>query len=366
MHIRKILFVGNTAWSMYNFRRSLFSKLLTLNYDVTVVSPEDEFYQNKLKELGCNCITLDIASKGVNPFIDGKLILNIKKILVEVKPDFCFFYTIKPNIYGSIAANSLNINHIAIITGLGYTFINNNIISIVAKKLYKFALKSASQIWFLNSEDKEIFIKYKLVDKSKTSILKGEGIDLNHFCCTDLPKKTSFLLIARMLWDKGVGEFVDAAKLLKSKYPDVNFNLLGFVGVDNPSAISNKQIDEWTSSGVINYLGSTTDVRPYISECSCVVLPSYREGVPVSLLEGAAMGRPLITTNAVGCKEAVDHGINGYICNIKDVNGLAKCMEQIILMSPDERLNMGLKGRKKMEREFDVNLVINRYIDVLV
>ena len=365
MHIKNILFVGNTAWSMYNFRRSLFSKLITLNYTVTVVSPEDEFYQNKLSELGCNCISLNIASKGINPFTDIKLIWDLKAILKQIKPDFCFFYTIKPNIYGSIAAKSLNIKHIAIVTGLGYTFINNNIISLVAKTLYKYSLKSASEIWFLNSEDKETFFKYKLVDKTKASILKGEGIDLSHFTCTPLPLNTSFLLIARMLWDKGVGEFVKAAKILKEKYPEVSFNLLGFIGVDNPSAISKKQIDEWTSSGIINYLGSTTDVRPYIKECNCLVLPSYREGVPVSLLEGAAMGRPLIATNAIGCKEAVDSGINGYLCNLKDAVDLAKAMEQIIRMSPEEKSKMGMAGRNKMEKEFDVKLVINRYIDIL-
>lgn len=365
MQINKVLFIGNTAWSMYNFRRSLFSELINQNYKVFVVSPQDNYYQDKLKELGCCCITLDISSKGVNPVTDIKLFFDIRKVLKQTKPDFCFFYTIKPNIYGCLAAKSLNIKHIAIITGLGYTFINHNIISLIAMKLYKYSLKSAYKVWFLNSEDKDIFTQNKLVKESNTSILKGEGIDLSHFTLSDLPLKTSFLLIARMLWDKGIGEFVEAAKKLKNKYPEIEFNLLGFIGVDNPSAIPQKQVDEWSSNNIINYLGSTTDVRPFIKNCSCLVLPSYREGIPISLLEGAAMGRPIITTNAVGCKEAVDHNINGFLCKVKDADDLANSMEKIIKMSIEEKTQMGIAGRKKMENEYDVRLIIKQYLDTL-
>jgi glycosyltransferase involved in cell wall biosynthesis len=171
--------------------------------------------------------------------------------------------------------------------------------------------------------------------------------------------------MARMLWDKGVGVFVDAARELKKEFPDVQFNLLGFIGVDNPSAISEKQINVWVEEGVVSYLGVTDDVRPFIANTSCVVLPSYREGIPFSLLEGAAMAKPLISTDSVGCKETIDDKITGFLCEIKNVQSLQMAMQKIILMSKDDRHKMGLAGRKKIENEFDVKNTIKKYYQAI-
>jgi glycosyltransferase involved in cell wall biosynthesis len=287
----------------------------------------------------------------------------------QVMPDFCFFYTIKPNIYGSILASWMKVPYIAITTGLGYTFVNNNFTSKMAKLLYKFSFMKAPEIWFLNEDDKKTFLSEKLIKPHQAVVLRGEGVDLARFQNTfeqKEDKNVSFILLARMLWDKGIGEYVEAAKIIKQKYKNVEFKLLGFIGVDNPSAIPEKQIYKWDATGIVHYLGITDDTRKYISDSSCVVLPSYyREGVPLSLLEGAAMGKPLITTNTVGCREAVDDGVTGFICALKNVRSLADAMEQIILMSDTERINMGLKGRQKMEIEFDIKIVIQQYIDTL-
>ena len=362
----KIVFIGNTAWSMYNFRRYIFEYLINMKNDIVVLAPYTSEHYTLLQKIGCQCYPIDIEAKGNNPIKDIRTMLQIRKILKKENPDCCFFYTIKPNIYGSLAAASLNIPYIPITTGLGYVFLVNNIVSKIAKLLYKIAFRKANQVWFLNQDDIDAFKKENLVDENKISILKGEGIDINQFKVYHNSKEISFLVQARMLWDKGIGIFVDAARILKSKYPDVKFKLLGFMGVDNPNAISEKQMNEWIQEGIIEYLGSTNDVRPYIYDSTCIVLPSYyREGIPFSLMEGAAAGKPIITTDNVGCRDVVDDGITGYLCKTQDSDDLAKKMEKIILMSEEERIQMGLRGRNKMKIEFGIDNVINKYIEIL-
>lgn len=361
----KLIFVGNTAWGMYNFRKPVLEYFVRQNNEVIVLTPKDINFQNQIEAIGCKCKTIDIEAKGNNPIKDMKTMWQIRKILKTEKPDCCFFYTIKPNIYGSMAAASLNIPYIPITTGLGYVFLVDNLVSKIAKMLYKISFRKAKQVWFLNQDDVDAFKNEKLIDENKISILKGEGIDVNRFEVHHKNKEVSFLLVARMLWDKGVGEFVEAARTLKSKYPEVKFKLLGFLGVDNPSAISKEQMDEWINEGVIEYLGTTEDVRPFLYDASCIVLPSYREGISFSLMEGAASGKPLVTTDAVGCKEIVDNGITGYLCKIKDSQDLAKQMEKIILMPEEERVQMGLRGRDKMQNEFGIDIVINKYVEIL-
>ena len=368
LHKKHIIFAGNTAWSMYNFRRNLIQAFVANDYTVTVLAPHDNVFTPKLLELSVNFIPVAINPKGTNPIQDIRLFLRYKKIFKRIKPDFIFFYTIKPNIYGSLAAQRCKIPHIAVTTGLGYTFLANNLTSKISKYLYKIAFQKVEQVWFLNDDDRQAFLHHKLVDKPKTFVLNGEGVDLERFHISSLQKKTpvTFLLASRMLWDKGVGEFVEAARIIKRKYPDTKFQLLGFLGVGNPTAICKKQMDKWQSEGIIDYLGVTDDVKPFIEAATCVVLPSYyREGIPFILLEGAASGRPVITTNWVGCKETVEDNITGFMCNVKDPVGLAACMEKAILLSPEQYRDMALAGRKKMEQEFDVQLVIKHYLEIL-
>jgi glycosyltransferase involved in cell wall biosynthesis len=361
-----ILFSGNTLWSMYNFRRAVLEDFIKNNFNVIVIAPKDEFVA-KIEAMGCTFIPVKIAAKGVNPIQDFLTFISYLKIFRKTKPDFCFFYTIKPNIYASLAARLLHIKHVSIVTGLGYVFSNNNIVSGIAKWLYKISLKEAKQIWFLNREDYAEFLKEKIIHAHRGYIIKsGEGINLSLFSESPQPDAVSFLVMARMLWDKGVGLFVEAARILKQEYPEVQFNLLGFIGVDNPNAISKEQINKWEEEGVINYLGVTNDVRPFIHKSSCVVLPSYyREGIPLCLLEGAAMAKPLITTDSTGCRETVEEGINGFLCKVKDVKSLQDAMRKIILMSKEKRLQMGLSGRKKMEQAFNIKKTIAEYYRII-
>lgn len=357
----KLLFIGNTTWSMYNFRRFVFQHFIQQGHEVIILAPEDRTYQQLLADIGCKYYMLELEGKGHNPVKDIKTIFQIRAILKSEKPDCCFFYTIKPNIYGSFAATSLHIPYIPITTGLGYTFLTSNWIGKIAKILYKIAFKKASQVWFLNEDDAKAFISNKLIGKEKIHILKGEGINVHNFEIHNESEDLSFLLVARMLWDKGVGEFVEAATLLKRHYPNVKFQLLGFLGVDNPSAISKEQMEEWIKEGNIEYLGETKDVRPFLYKSSCIVLPSYREGIPFSLMEGAAAGKPLIATNTTGCKDVIDNGITGLLCELKNAKSLAEAMEKIIKMPKEERLKMGMKGREKMQKEFDISNIIEQY-----
>src|SRR5690606_12419504 len=224
----------------------------------------------------------------------------------------------------------------------------------------RLALSRSVKIFFQNDEDRALFVSGKLVSDAITDRLPGSGIDLDHFVPISLPNKKTlrFLLIARMLWDKGVGEFVEAARVLKGQGLNAEFCLLGFLDVQNPAAISRSQMDEWMEEGVICYLGASDNVAEEIALADCVVLPSYREGVPRTLLEAAAMARPLVTTDSVGCRDVVDDGINGYLCKPQDAIDLADKMAQIVALSHAEREAMGQRGREKMEHEFDEQIVV--------
>ncbi|MED9996544.1 MAG: glycosyltransferase family 4 protein [Paludibacteraceae bacterium] len=362
---KHILLVGNTAWSMYNFRGNLMRNLVSNGYKISVLSPFDKEYFPLIESTGAQCYDLPISAKGTNPIEDLSLVWKIRSYIKQLKPDFAFFYTIKPNIYGGFAARLCKIPFIPVTTGLGYTFIVDNWVSKLARKLYKFSFKGADNVWFLNEDDKKDFLKYKILPEEKTFVLNGEGVDTGRFAIAELPKGNSFLLMARMLWDKGVGEYVEAARVLKKGYPDAEFNLLGFLNAENPAAISEDQIKAWEKEGVVKYLGVTKDVRPFLKKTTALVLPSYREGIPVSLLEAASMARVIVTTDAVGCRNAVDDAVNGFLVPIKDAASLAEAMRKVIVMSDEEKMEMGLAGRKKVENEFAEEKVFEVYKSVL-
>ena len=315
---------------------------------------------------------LIIDRSGTNPLSDFKTFSCIFRILQKIRPEFFLAFTIKPVIYGGLACRNSNVNFIANISGLGTVFIRENWITVIVKKMYKIALGHSYHVFFQNNDDREKFLHDRLVHREQTSVLPGSGINLSEFTPIPAPSnlgetktRFSFLLIARMLWDKGIGEYVEAAKRIKSELADVDFYLLGFVGVDNPSAISKNKINEWEDRGIVEYLGTADDVRPYIRNADCIVLPSYREGTPRSLLESAAMGKPIITTNAVGCREVVEDGRNGYLCRVKDAGDLAKKMKQMYDLPTHVRLNMGRCGRKKMEKEFNEEIITNSYLNIM-
>ena len=365
---KKILFLSNTAFSICNFRCGVLERLVADGYKVITVGPKDD-YSAKLSAMGCEVIDMPIAAKGVNPREDLFLLGQLRRLYKTIKPDFIFHYTIKPNIYGSVAAWLAGAPSIAVTTGLGYTFIQDNWVSRVARLLYKAAFLSPKEVWFLNEDDRQTFLRHRLVAPDKALLLHSEGVNTTHFFPQPAPLadgKIRFLLVARMLWDKGVGEYVEAARQVRKQHPNAVFQLLGECGVPNPSEVTREQMADWVREGVIEYLGTTTDVRPYLAQADCLVLPSYREGVPRTLLEAAAMGKPLIASDAPGCRDVVIDGETGWLCPVKDAAALARCMVQLLAMPIADQQTMGRAGRRFIVNNFDEQKVVAHYLTTLV
>lgn len=365
---KTIAIVINTSWNIFNFRVNLLKALQSEGYNIVAIAPYD-FHTEKLIEYGFEYHDIKINNKGTNPIEEIKLIKEFYKVYKEVNPDVILQYTIKPNVYGTIAANKLGIPVISNISGLGTVFLNNKLSSHIARLLYRISLRHPKKIFFQNSRDRALFIKSKLVKKKKTDIVPGSGIDTEKFKPVTREarkvKSLHFLFIGRLIRDKGLVEYVEAARMLKSKYPDAVFNILGTYYLGNPTAITHDEIEKWEAEGIIHHLGATDEVSAVIAEHDCVVLPSYREGLSRVLLEGASMEKPIVTTNTPGCKEAVDNGISGYLCNVKDAASLAQQMEKVLLLSEDERSEMGKRGREKMIAEFDEKIIIEKYREAI-
>jgi glycosyltransferase involved in cell wall biosynthesis len=363
----RITLVCNTAWAIYTYRQGLIRELVARGVEVTVLAPRDRTF-DLLGAMGCRCIELPMASKGTNPRDDLRTLWALYRQYRTIRPNIVFHYTIKPNIYGSIAAKLAGVDSVAVTTGLGYVFIQQSRAAQVAKKLYRFAFRFPREVWFLNRDDQAAFVDQKLlVHPERARLLHGEGVDLEQFAFTPPPDKAhfDFVLIGRLLWDKGVGEYVEAARRLRVRYPQARFRLLGPVGVDNPSAISREEVAAWEQEGVIEYLGEAHDVRPFIAAADCVVLPSYREGVPRTLMEASAMGRPIVATDVPGCREVVADGVNGLLCEVRNAESLADRLAQMLDMSGDARRAMGERGRQKVAAEFDERVVVEKYKDLV-
>jgi len=363
----RVLIALNTAWNLANFRSGLIRGLVNASYEVVAVAPPDRNVE-RVVALGCRYLPLPMDNQGKNPVKDLWLFLRFWCLFRRVRPSVYLGYTIKPNIYGSLAARILCIPTINNIAGLGAVFITDSWLSRLVRLLYRVALARSRQVFFQNEEDRQLFVSGGVVTDLVSDRLPGSGIDLKEFLPGPLPNRSPirFLMIARMLWDKGVGEFVEAARLLKQSGLNAEFCLLGFLEVQNPTAVSRSQMETWVAEGVVRYLGVSDNVREEIAQADCVVLPSfYREGTPRSLLEAAAMARPIITTDSVGCRDVVDDGVNGFLCRPKDASDLAEKMHQMFTMSPRAREAMGLRGRKKVEAEFDEEFVIRKYLQAI-
>ena len=365
---KKVVIAANTVWSIVNFRAGLIRALVESGYEVVTVAPPDE-YAARLPDLGCRYIPLPIDGGGTHPGRDLLLLWRFWRLVRRERPDVYLGYTVKPNVYGSLAARVLGIPVVNNITGLGAAFSRQNWLTLLVRGLYRLALERSAKVFFQNEDDRRLFVEGGLVKPEKTDRVPGSGVDLERFKLTPLPAHQSrfrFLLIARMLWDKGVGEYVEAAHIVKRCFPAAEFSLLGFLDVQNPAAISRRRMDAWVAEGAVRYFGDSDDVREEIAAADCIVLPSYyREGVPRTLLEAAAMGRPIVTSDAVGCREVVDDGVNGFLCQVRDADDLAEKMKRMLALSEEERAEMGRRGREKVEREFDERTVIDPYLEVL-
>jgi len=370
LYKKKIIVTANSSWNIVNFREGIVLELISNGFEVVIVSPRDEFVP-RLLDLGCYYININIDKKGVNPINDLYLLFQYLKIFYKERPDIVLSYTAKPNIYSSIAAGIYEIPVINNISGLGTAFIRGGLLGTIVSFLYRVSLRKSKCVFFQNNDDKILFLNKSLATENQVDILPGSGVNLEYYqpLNSNIINKNQgefvFLLITRLIWDKGIQEYVDAARLIKKYSSKVKFQILGFLDVDNQTAVLHSDVDTWVEEGIIQYLGKTDDVRPFINSSDCVVLPSYREGTPKILLEAAAMGKPIIATNVEGCKDVVDDGVNGYLCNVRDANDLSKKMKIMINIASKDVEIMGLMGRQKMEREFDEKIVINKYISAV-
>ena len=369
MKNHKIVFTSNTSFSLYNFRYGVMKYLKDKGFEVIALAPKDD-YSDLLKK---NFEFLEIKNldrKGTNPIVDFKLLLEYMKIYKIIKPDLVFSYTIKPNIYSSFACRFLRIKYINMLTGLGYIFIKENLLTKFIENLYKTAFGASYKVLFQNKDDMKLFINRKIVFENKTILTKSSGINTTYFSPDFCKVKNSdnkliFLMITRLLWDKGVKEFVEAGRIVKSKYSNTEFLLLGPIDKDNPSAVSEIIIKEWANEGVAKYLGVSKDVRDYICEADVVVLPSYREGVPRSLIEAMAMGKPIITTDTSGCRDVCRDGENGLLVPVKDAQTLSEAMIKMIQVKEEGRKQMGQRGRNIVIEEFDEKIIIKQYMNLI-
>ena len=367
--MKKIAFVNNVLDGMLMFRGNVIKTFLDKEYEVTIICPDDKNINIKNFDSRVKFIPVEFSRKGKNPFNDLVYCKKLFDIYRKEKFDLIFHYTIKPNIYGNIASHFVKIKSISIIPGLGYLFIKDSFATKIVEILYKLSLNFTNEVWFLNEDDKNEFLKRKLVKESKIKIIPGEGINLEKFKPIKTERndnKVIFLMIARVLWEKGFKEYVEAAEILKKKYSNLEFQLLGGIDMGNPSGVPEKIVMKYHNNNIINYLGTTNDVPSVVAKCDCLILPSfYREGLPRTLMEGASMEKPLITTNNVGCKEAVIDGYNGFLCKIKNSQDLVKKIEKFLSLSQEEKENLGKNGRKLMKEKYEDSKVIKKYLEVI-
>ncbi|QOI96043.1 MAG: glycosyltransferase family 4 protein [Flammeovirgaceae bacterium] len=362
----RVAVVLNTSWNIYNFRMNLIKSLQARGHEVHTVAPNDDYTQ-RLIEAGCTHHEVRMDSRGANPVKDIALVFELRSIYRRIKPDVILHYTIKPNVYGTLAAAGLRIPVINNVCGLGTAFLKNDLISRVAVFLYRLSFRFARKVFFQNPDDLNLFLAKKLVRPGTVDLLPGSGIDLTRFSPVALKNNVpfTFLLISRLITDKGILEYVDAVKKLKAEGIEAKFQILGAIDEEHKRGISKTLVNEWIQSGTIEYLGTTEDVRAFIEQAHCIVLPSYREGTPRTLLEAASSARPIIATDVPGCNQVVDDHVNGFLCKRKDAADLADKMRKMASLDPQSLNRLGQNGRKKMEAQYDESIVINKYLEAL-
>jgi len=362
-----ILMTANSAWNIINFRRPVVRALLHQGHTVTVLAPSDDSV-SEIKQFGCKFIPLIMNVKGLNPIDDLMLLRTFKNVLHSEKPDVVLSYTIKNNIFGAMAATSFRIPFIPNVTGLGTAFLSGGMLQSLAERLYRHAFARLPAVFFQNEDDRDLFLRRGLIRNNQARILPGSGINLSYFSPANFPTSDAppvFLMIARILRDKGVVEFVEAARAVKRTHPEAVFQLLGAMDAENRSAISPATVRQWEEEGDIYYLGTTKDVRSAIAAAHCIVLPSYREGAPRTLIEAAAMARPIIATDVPGCRSVVNDHKTGFLCQPRNSVSLAHVCIQFLELTHDAKLAMGIAGRAKMECEFDEGIIVEAYLEAV-
>ncbi len=362
----RVAIVLNTSWNIFNFRMNLIRSLQSEGHEIHTIAPNDD-YTTRLIEAGCTHHALKMDSRGANPIKDLALIFELYSIYKRVKPDVILHYTIKPNVYGALAASFLKIPVVNNVCGLGTVFLKNDLLSAFAMFLYRISFRFPKKVFFQNPDDLKLFLDKKLVPANTVDLLPGSGIDLQKFKPMNFLRnqKFTFLLISRLITDKGVLEYIDAVKKLRSEGLEARYQILGAMDPEHKRGIRQDIIKEWIDSGTVEYLGTTADVRHFIQQADCIVLPSYREGTPRTLLEAASSSKPIIATNVPGCKQVVENNVNGLLCNLKDSDDLAEKMHTMAQFDDATLKKMGHNGRQKMEAEYNESIVINKYLGIL-
>lgn len=356
----KIIILANSSKGLFGFRQELIAELLKKN-TVCAYTP-DNGSVSAIKALGCEVFDLPVDRRGMNPQKDFTLFRRILAILKREKPDLVITYTIKPNIYGGLACCLRSVPYVVNITGLGTAFQNKGILHRIVTIMYKFGLKEAKTVFFENEENRQIFIKLGIVPEQKTCLLMGAGVNLTRYHVTEYPagETTKFLFMGRVMKEKGIDELFEVMHRLKADGIDCSLDLLGSYE-ENYKEI----IEKYEAEGWLNYHGYQMDVTPFISATHCFVLPSWHEGMANTNLESAASGRPVITTNIHGCLEAVEDGVTGYLVEKKNPDDLYRAMKNFTDLCYEKRKEMGLAGRKRMEKLFDKKNVVENTISRL-
>ena len=363
-----IAITANSAWNLYNFRKSLIKKLLEQKHEVITIAPLDDSVELLIQETGAKFIPINsLSRKGNNPFQDFKLIQEYKKIYKQHNIDIAIQYTIKPNIYGSIAGSISNTKTISNLTGLGFVFLKKSVANRIAKSLYKFALKRTNFACFHNATDARLFEELKLVSSSKIKVINGSGVDTEHFQGTPRVKneKFTFLFIGRLLYDKGIVELLDAYKNIYNKNKNIALHILGDIDDGNPASLSIVDFENYRKETKIVHHGMQMNVKEFINQSDCVVLPSYREGLPKSLLEAMSMSKPIITVDSVGCDHLIEDEKNGFKAKVKSSDSLQEYMEKMIALNETELRSMGQAGRSIVLAKYSSEIINNEYIKLI-
>lgn len=358
----KIAFVANTSWNIYNFRKGLVFHFLENGHQVVVFTPRDQ-YSDEIEKWGVRFIEIKLDQTGTNPIKDLNYLFQLIRLFRKEKPQVALCFTIKSNIYASIAGKWVGTSTICNVSGLGTVFLVKGWLGTVAINLYRFAFRHSSFVFFQNEDDQKLFVSYISISEEKMGILPGSGIDLAYFTYEEpvISKPLKVLMIARIIEEKGVREYVEAARQLKASGKEVVFSLIGSHDEGHARSINRLELDQWVSDGLVDYHKHSNEIKNHLLASEVVVLPSYREGTPRTLLEGAALGRALLASDAPGCREVVRDGYNGFLFRVKDAKSLASKVELYLSLSEDERLKLSMNSRKLVEETFDEKFVIQQY-----
>ncbi len=373
----KIVITSNTSWFIHNFFRSSIREFLAKGERVYIIAPKDDVSE-KLVDMGCQFSTIKVNRSGASIVTELQTVIQLSRLIKQINPDFLLNFTPKMNIYGALIGYALGVKVINSVAGLGSIFSEKGLKPWLGKKLLRLTQPLANHTIFQNLDDQQVYIENNFVRKANCSRVKGIGIDLQYFksCQSKDDGIVKFILVARMLKNKGIIEFIKAAENVDRYYqemkekgqrvPNYAFSLLGFVDLQNPQAITASQLQKWNDTTLVKYLGGTDDVLSVVKDYDCVVLPSYyREGMPQCLIEACAMAKPIITTDNVGCKETVEHNVTGYIVAKKDVKSLQNAFIKMIELPHQKRILFGKNGRAKAEKEFCHLIVSTHYLAVM-